>query len=201
MNYTSLQAAITEWLQSTAATGSVEQIIQIAEGRLKNDVIARSIEKQLVGNTTQPVVFLPTDLNVIQRLVVYKSQTEHSVLIQAPASAESKTNTVGFPKSYNLLDQSMILYPTPDAAYRYILYYIPTVRPLTDSQPTNWLIERAPNVYLYACLKEAAVFIKDWESAGQYEGMYLTSLAGITSADDRTRFPLSAPLTIRARKP
>lgn len=200
MDYTSLQTSVSDWLQNNAVSGNVAEIIQIAEGRMKNDIVARSIEKQVAGDTTQPVIWLPDDLNVLQRVVVYRSATEHSVLYAAPGKAERSTNTVGFPEYYNLLDQSLILYPTPDSAYRYIIYYIPILRTLDDTNPTNWMIERAPHCYLYACLKEAANYVKDWGSATAYEQAYQLSLAGILSADNRTRLPVSSPLTIKPRR-
>lgn len=200
MDYTGLQSSVSDWLQNNAVSGNVVEIIQIAEGRMKNDIVARSIEKQLVGDTTQPVIFLPDDLNVLQRVVVYRDATEHSVLYAAPGGAERTTSETGFPQYYNLIDQSLILYPTPNAVYRYIIYYIPLLRTLDATNPTNWMIERAPNCYLYACLKEAANYVKDWESATAYEQSYQVSLAGILSADNRTRLPVSSPLTIRPRR-
>lgn len=200
MNYAGLQSAVSDWLQNNAVSGNVVEIIQMAEGRMKSDIRTRSIEKQLVGDTTQPVIWMPDDLNVLQRVVVYRSATEHSVLYAAPGKAERSTNTVGFPEYYNLLDQSLILYPTPDTAYRYIIYYIPVLRTLDATNDTNWLIERAPQVYLYACLNQAANYVKDWESAEAYERAYQLNLAGIQSADDRTRLPISSPLTIKPRR-
>lgn len=200
MNYQELSGAVKNWLQNAAVTGNEVEIIDVAEGHIKNDVVARSIEKQLVGNMTQPVIWLPGDLHVLQRVVAYRNTSEHSVLYQAPSSAERVTGSVGFPEAYNLLDQSLILYPTPDSAYRYILYYIPVVQPLaTMDGGTNWLIERSPNLYLFATLKEAATFVKDWDSAARYEQKYQSALMGLLAADNRTRFPLSSPLTIRAR--
>lgn len=200
MDYAGLKTSVSDWLQNNAVTAGVAQVIQMAEARLKNDTVLRSIELQLTGNLTQPIIFMPADLNVLQRVVVYRDATEHSVLYAAPGKAERQTNSVGFPQYYNLMDQALHLYPTPDAEYRYIIYYIPVILDLSDAAPTNWLLERAPNVYLFASLKAAAVYVKDGMAAQMYEQEYQTALAGLQSADDRTRFPISSPLTIKARR-
>jgi len=39
---------------------------------------------------------------------------------------------------------------------------------LSDSNPTNWLLEIAPDAYLYACLSQASVFLENVQGAALY---------------------------------
>lgn len=48
------------------------------------------------------------------------------------------------------------------------LTYYRTIPPLTSAAPTNWLITRAPHLYLYSVLSEGYLFQKDEEKAAEW---------------------------------
>lgn len=47
--------------------------------------------------------------------------------------------------------------------------YYARLAPLSDSNPTNWLLLQAPDIYLYALLAQASAFAQDWQNAAIYE--------------------------------
>ena len=65
------------------------------------------------------------------------------------------------PKYYaNYDEDSILLAPTPNAAYTIDLEYNAQPTGLSSSTTTTWLSNNAPTALLYACLVEAFKFLK-----------------------------------------
>lgn len=188
-NYADLKVAIVRFVANQKVTEVVDTIIQLADARIRNDVVLRRIERAVHAQFDGAVIFLPDDCEAVQRLMYYIGEEEYSVPYSDPKSVERFTGSVGQPIAYTMLDQSIAIYPTPDAAYDYSLYYVPAVRPLSDEEPTNWLLERSPNVYLQAACLEAYQFLHDSEQAGKEEGRYRQSIDALAQSSERQRMP------------
>lgn len=199
MNVTELKTKAQEWVHRTDLASQVDTMLELAEARIRNDLILKKIEKSVTGLIDGGVLQYPQDLEQAQRLIVYRAGREFTLRYAAPSEAESLTGRTGFPQAYAALDQAFILYPEPDGEYTYQLYYIPTVSALTSASTTNWLLERSPNVYLTALCREAAVFLQDADMARNYEELYGLALDGLKNASERLRLANSNPMTIRPR--
>jgi hypothetical protein len=104
---------------------------------------------------------------------------------------------VGAPKFWTQQDQAIALYPTPDAQYRYSLYYIPTLAPLSVANATNWLLGKSPDVYLYAALMHFAMWAKDDAQANGFLSMYTSTLDAARNSANRYRLALASPMRQR----
>ena len=72
----------------------------------------------------------------------------------------NRTST-GIPKYYaNLDNDTIIVAPTPNAAYTIELAYNALPTGLSSSNTTTWVSTNAPHMLLYACLVEAFMFLK-----------------------------------------
>jgi len=92
----------------------------------------------------------------------------------------NRTST-GIPKYYaNWDNDTIVLAPTPNAAYTIELAYNAQETGLSSSNTTTWVGNNAPGLLLYACLIEAFKFLKNPEMVGMYRQAYqelLTPLA------------------------
>ena len=68
------------------------------------------------------------------------------------------------------------------------LTYYAKIPALTPAAPSNWLIERAPDVYLYALVEEIAIWERDADKAGAAEALKRQAMAGLGLADERLRW-------------
>ena len=105
--------------------------------------------------------------------------------IQAPTDT---TNSVtGFPKYYAMFGGAtgdsdttsggMYIAPTPDANYKYRIYYNMIPLGLSSSTTSTYLSKYFPNGLLYACLVEAYGFLKGpMEMLTLYENKYKNAL-------------------------
>ena len=70
-------------------------------------------------------------------------------------------SSTGIPKYYaNYDEDSLLLAPTPNAAYTMDLEYNAQPTGLSSSNTTTWVSNNAPMLLLYACLVEAFKFLK-----------------------------------------
>jgi hypothetical protein len=80
---------------------------------------------------------------------------------------------VGQPEFYTVLGSELQLYPTPNAAYVVEMVWRQYLTALSNSNQINWLLQLAPDLYLYGSLMEAAPYLMDddrvavWKSAVQ----------------------------------
>ena len=92
----------------------------------------------------------------------------------------NRTST-GIPKYYaNWDNDTIVLAPSPNAAYTIELAYNAQETGLSSSNTTTWVGNNAPGLLLYACLIEAFKFLKNPEMVGMYSQAYqglLTPLA------------------------
>lgn len=179
-----------------------DTLLRYAEAEIRLAVQSSDIEWSETGDVVagKPFVEIPDDLLVIQRLLVYTHGTqESSKPAISPLSGEHLTDAGGPPLYYNKLDQVLMLYPTPSADYEYTLYYIPEIRPLTFANPTNAIVDKAPQIYLYALLEQAATMLEDFERVPVYKALFLDAVTGLQSESGRKKYPTSTPLRMKFR--
>lgn len=198
MNYTALTAAICDYTQNfdTDFVDNIPVFVSQAEQRIYNTVQFPSLRKNVTGSVaannkylTCPGDFLATySLAVIDALGAYEYLLNKDVnFIRQAYPQPTDTST---PKYYALFgptvsggdvsnELSIILGPTPDAAYSVELhyyYYPESISTVTSGQ--TWLGDNFDTVLLYGSLIEAYTFMKgETDMIALYEGKYKEALA------------------------
>lgn len=68
------------------------------------------------------------------------------------------------------------------------LQYYSKIPALTEAAPTNWLLTKAPTVYLYGTLKHAAIFIGDSERLPIFGAQFADAVKTLIQDDRRAKF-------------
>ena len=113
--------------------------------------------------------------------------TEYVGRLTGPEGDLTAQDVTGFPKYYamfggatGLTDTTsggLYLAPTPDANYKFRIYYNAIPVALSGSNTTTYLSNYMPQILLYACLVEAYGFLKGpMEMLTLYENKYKTGL-------------------------
>lgn len=66
--------------------------------------------------------------------------------------------------------------------------YYAAIPPLSDINPTNWLLNKAPEVYLYGSLMETAPFMMDDARIATWGTLYEKAVADLKASDTMSRF-------------
>ncbi len=93
---------------------------------------------------------------------------------------------VGTPTMFTIEAQQFVFGPSPAAPITASHLYWRKLDPLATAG-TNWLLQNAPGVYLYATLLEAAPYIQEDERLRLWHGLYLGAANGVNEVEGAAR--------------
>jgi hypothetical protein len=200
MNYTELSAAIQAYAENTEANfvAEIPVFVQQAEQRIYNSVQFPSLRKNVYGALTANNKYLacPNDFLAVYSLAVIADVTgddlntgTYEYLLNKDVNfirqAYPTPNDTGLPRYYALFGPqtndvnqlSMIVGPTPDAAYDVELHYYYYPESIVDAG-TSWLGDNFDTVLLYGSLVEAYTYMKGEQDMMQlYNQKYMEALS------------------------
>lgn len=200
MNYTTLFQTIkgyvendfpaTTWNDTTnnpsdfTSKEQIDTFIRQAEQRIYNTVQILDLRKNVRGSTStnNEYLTLPADWISSFSLAVEDGSGNHNYLLNKDVdyireAFPSRTAT-GTPTHYALFDaNSLLLGPTPDAAYVTQLHYFYYPESIVTAS-TSWVGDNFDSVLLYGALLEAYTFMKgEQDVIAQYQKRYDEALA------------------------
>lgn len=159
MNYATLQANVIDYTHRDDLAPVVPTMIALAESYMFRELNLRDLETSISGTTSGGVIALPADFGAVSRLTINYGGTQRA--LDYASDPSNYTAGGGTPSTYALEGNAIKLFPTPGDGYAYTLYYTIAIDPLTDANPTNWLLANASDLYLYACALEVAKYTRD----------------------------------------
>lgn len=217
MNYSELKTAIADWAhRSNLASATIDTFIDLAEAEFNARLrtVDQETVAELVCNTRYTA--LPDDF-LEMRAVEFEGETISNLTYATPEAISQwrKQSPTGYSKAYTLRGLYIELLPNlgaddpdvdgfgddvspfQDGEVALTIHYWAKVPALSDSQTTNWLINAHPNMYLYECLRQAAIYTKDDRSIERYANLMQGYFSALVKSDKGRRFGGSA-LFVRA---
>jgi hypothetical protein len=206
--YTTLQDAVTEYLardQDATLIARIPTFIQLFEAKMNRTLFVRQMEQR--STTTADItadepefITLPTDFQSMRRVrlssVTGKPHLDFMSGTQMDEFRLGSANVSSQPKYFTIFGSEIELAPTPDADYTVEMVYRKNV-PALSSNPTNWLLDLAPDAYLYGALLESAPYIKE-DARIQVWGSGLKSALDDLNSLGMTSTFNSGPMQMRA---
>lgn len=193
-NYSDLQTTITAYLENDDVTGRVVDFITLAEARFNRELRIREMHKLAEIDIDTEEVALPADfLEIIAWRFTFASPDVTAQYLPPDRFFSSVAHSItGPPKIYTILGSSAWFAPNPGSiapgTYGTSLEYLAKIPPLTTTNTSNFLLAKAPDLYLYGALLEAQPFVMDDERAGIWQGLYDRALTSLRAADTRARY-------------
>lgn len=160
---------------------------------------ASSVPARTTANSA--VVTLPTDFLEMRTLYLQYSGGGGKELRERPASPipiGTLTQTSGPPSTYTVVGNTLVFDRPCDQAYNLVGDYYAKIGPLATSG-TNWLMTRAPNVYLAGSIAHGAPWMGPTFNATPWVTAFKIALAGVRRADARKRHTNTTLRTEAAR--
>jgi len=207
IDYTSLQAAATEWLardQDATLIARIPSFIQLCEAKLNRGLFVRQMEQRSsatlsFGVTDAEFVLLPPDFQSMRRVrlssVTGKPNLTFKSGTQMDEYRASNGDATGQPQFFTIFGSEMELVPTPDQAYTLEMVYRTVIPPLA-SNATNWLLQFAPDLYLYGALLESAPYIQQDDRINTWGLGFKTALDGLNNLGLTSTFN-AGPMNMR----
>lgn len=157
-----LEAAIALWLDRSDLTAEIPGFIDLLEGQLNRQLRSERMVCRTRATTAKGFTALPDRwLEAIsirlpevadKRKLVYKPPHE---LIDLYYGELADT-----PRFYTILGREIQVAPEPNAATVVEMVYYKKIVLGTADSDTNWLLEEAPDVYLFGALTMANAYLK-----------------------------------------
>lgn len=185
-NYADLVAAIPNWMSRSNAklTNVIPDLVTLAEVRHKNDLKLKSQVVVLPGTTASETIALPSRFSELQSLVFSYGGSDVALQYVPPEEIERYGIVTGLADRYTIIGDNIKVARPPDTTYSYTLTYYQDFGGL-KANSTNWLMTNAPNVYLYAVLLEACLFVKDDKNASKWAVAYQNAVDKLVEADEK----------------
>lgn len=196
-SYTNLKAEIADWLNRRDLEGVIPTFIRLLESQVERDLRVREMVARATASLTEEFTELPSDFLAVQHAII--NATKPVVLQWVPMQEidrlQAETDP-GVPHHYTIIGNELEVSPIPDREYEIEIVYYTEIPRLSDTQQSNWLLERHPDVYLYGALMEAAPYLKNDDRVGLWTSALDSILEDIRIADERATKG-GAPLKMR----
>ena len=188
--YAELKTAIANWLNRDDLTSVIPDFISLTEADMDRKIRHWRMEKRATVQLDDQYSRVPSDW--LESIRFYLSegntyelrQTSHADMINRRMNA---ANTSGRPQFYTMSDGAFEIFPTPDAAYTAELLYYGRTAALSDSNTSNWVLEYAPDAYLYGALVHSAPYLVDDQRTQIWASLYQSAIDNVNMASDKAR--------------
>lgn len=163
-NYTTLQAALADWLNRTDLTATIPDFVALTESELNRRLRHWRMLETATATASSQYTSLPSDwLEGVRVSVATTPERElEYVTPREMADLRSVYTAGGVPKFYTIAGSEIEVIPSPDSSYTLNLMYYEQIPDLA-SNSTNWVLTNHPDIYLYGPLLQAAPYLHNDE--------------------------------------
>lgn len=187
-SYATLQTAIGEMRErsDSAFTSQLPTFVALAEAKLNRLLRIRQNETDdatLIGSSSSRTVALPSDF--LDPVAVWLTTNSQRTLLRPySAGTMSLSTTEGEPEAWAINGTNIEFDRPLDSAHTFTLRYRKKLFALATTDP-NWLLTYHPDVYLFACLIEAADWEQDDNAVLKYDARLKSALAELHTQEGR----------------
>ena len=197
-NYATLQSAIADYLNRADLTAQIQTFIQFCEADLNTRLRSREMIVNATATSDGQFVALPPDWLEAINMMIVGGQSPLRYITPDEADTIIKAQTYTSTRFYSMTTGVIELVPPAVDDITIDMVYYGKIPALSDANTTNWLLTKAPDVYLYGALTHAAPFLMDDQRMAVFSQIYL---ARVQSLQDESQKSLhsGSPLISRPR--
>lgn len=192
MNYAQLRNDIADFLNRQDLGAVIPTFVRLVEQRLNRVIRTRQMEKRVTANINTQFSTLPTDF-LEMRNVQINANPVTALQYVTPQEADRirARELQGKPRFFSIVADRLELIPAPQEVVVAEMVYYQAIPALSDVNPSNWLLNRHYDIYLYGSLAQAAAYLKDDPS--QWVLLYDSAINEIVVDDQRSQFQGTTP--------
>src|SRR5687768_2762501 len=184
-SYSDLKSSIQAWMfdRSDLAT-EADDFITLCEAELNRMLrTRRQITITELTLDADSRAALPTDYLEFRRVTALTSPRRTLDLVSPNYRDDMYPyRHSGYPSVFSIDGDGILVLPATTSGIE--LEYFAKIAALTEANPTNWVLEQFPNIYLYGSMKHAAIFIGD-EGRTQQMGSLFNGLLDALVTSER----------------
>lgn len=190
-SFNALKASIADWLNRDDLTSTIPDFISLAEAQLERRLPVQKRTQRSTATISAQFSSLPSDFVSAKSLVLTSTSPVQPLTFLTEDELDAKKaiyRTSGKPLFFCLIGNQIEVLPAPDTSYTVEITYVATLAKLSDSNTSNWLLERHPDVYLYGSLLQAAPYLRDDERVGLWTPLYAQAIEDMVVQNERAAF-------------
>jgi hypothetical protein len=187
-SYADLQTSMGKWLKRPDLATLFPDFIMLAERNFDRQIKTRARRESFSITPSVNLIALPSDWG---RVIAVKYNDRPVGFF--PPSSDVRKIECGF----QILGDKLRL-TVPQLGQKLFIEYYIAIEPLSDSNTSNWLLEDAPDIYLWGALAEAADYIRDATSQQKWMTRRDQAIADFIDDDSEAKTPEDQPLVMRA---
>ena len=186
--YANLKTAIEAWSHRTDISNVIDNFIELAENEIDKRLMLRNNELRAVAtmSTTERFLALPDRFLKMRRLTLVNGTLNYEIAYRSPESMPVQ-DSAGRPKYFTVTSQ-LEFDRTADSAYTLEMSYFSRIVPLTSSNTSNDTLTDYPDLYLWGCLVQLALWEQDFDKANIYQGKFDRSIEEANKQERKGRY-------------
>jgi hypothetical protein len=184
--YADLIASLPVWLKRTDLTSIIPDFVALTEARINRELRVETMLTRGTLTVTSEFTSLPADFaGVRSARLTTDPYTVLSFLTPEQMGDYSNTQPTGNPKAIGIVGTQAWVLPVQTASVAVELTYYAKVAALSDTNTTNWLLTKHPDVYLWGGCLEGAIYTEDDNQVQKYSGLFDDAILAVKAADLR----------------
>ena len=195
-SYSNLQITVLDWLARPGdplVAPAVPDMVTMFEEEARDRLQTRFTEKviTITPDPNSDTIPLPLDYGQLRSIWINTNYGRRHFTYQTPRNLdENLFYLAGYPAAFTIEGLNLRIVgnagDTPDPIN---IGYLSGIAPLSDTVPTNWLLQQYPSAYLWGTLAYAAPYIGDDPRAQMWLAGRETAIERIRLADRRAKYP------------
>jgi hypothetical protein len=187
-SYDELQAAVARTLRRTDLDADIPDFVTLAEARMNRRLRVRAMAQRASATLSQPYSAAPSDFLGVQTFTL-EGDPPRVLHYLTPDQMEGQARGgAGTPQRFTVVGGELRFDPAPGAPVTGNLTYWARIPALSGSAPSNWVLERHPDAYLYGALAASAPFLRADDRLATWATLFLTALDDIEASDRSESF-------------
>lgn len=190
MDYQALQEQVANHFVSTELVPFIPTAITLAEAELNRRLRTRESLTRARTTASEAYEGLPEDFNVMRSvyLVTTPPQRLEVMPVAGIQAVQERTPGAGRPMYFSVTGDALQLTPEPDTDYPLEILYHARLPELSDANPTNWLLRRNPDIYLYGALLQASPYLDKDKRIPVWSSLYESAIEELNVQSERAEF-------------
>lgn len=193
--YSDMVTAVGDWLDRSDLAARVPDFLRLTESRLNRLLDDPDMEVTETFPATGEFTPLPLDFGEMVSISV----GEGPLASVGPVEFAGYDRTIsGDPRVYSIVNRAIAFAPA-NATVSITLVYRRSIPALTSINTTNWLLTRAPDVYLYGALVQASAFLAEDDRVGLWKSAFDEAVSELRMDSQRRKWG-AGPIAPRIRR-
>lgn len=205
--YSDLKSSVADWLYGRSDVASITvDAIALAESNINHGIRdpatgetvklrTRDMETTTTLTPSDGVAMLPTDYLEFRQVTSLDSPRRNLTLI-SPSYSETRYGyrESDLPNTFSIVGSNINIFPVSTTDIE--LIYYAKVASLSEASPTNWLLTKAPGVYLDGALYHASRWLRNNpDDMTAFLTSFISGIKGLNDTDKDGRWSRGPSLT------